>query len=525
MSRPKDMENPTTAIAVPTTRTGPPSKARLALIFGGVAVIMAGGVGYLLGVHQPRQRLRAAQHEIASWERTWEEARRCMLGAKPGSGTISEALAIREMSPDPWDRKTCTKLIGAILRPESDDTGIPEVEAAWLELDKAATALANAFVTHVDPDGETDRRAEDPLPAALDGFELARNALRVAAELPPQITDVVPPLPAATMIALTHDGKPVVSLEGDRITSGPGFIGFGSAASGPVQIQFVAGRAPVITAIEDTTLRAVPEPSWGARSVDGAIEIGAVDAGGEISNPVLIKVTGRSAVFAVVGSLEDGVVAYAADDGLAIARIKTGKVTAPRPVYAASPVVAANPSRGEVAIVWTDRELELVAVRLAPGNLDAVPARIGDSGVAQSACLDDQALWIQDPATLYRVRDGVLSEIQPRRSYQLAGCSGAGVVVTRPGTGGQPPLHQMCTDQCIDIVTDRGFAPVVLPGGEWAAFYARGNVLGVKRPSGTQFLATTDRFRPVVAMTDGKQIDVVGYTIQGVSVIRVPARP
>ncbi|MGE0551015.1 MAG: hypothetical protein AB7O24_19280 [Kofleriaceae bacterium] len=507
----------------PSATAGPPSKTKLAVIFGAVALTLAGGSGYLLGVHQPARRLRAAQAEITSWENRWDRARECMLGSKPASGTISEALAIREMSPDRWERTTCTKLIGAINRGDAEDTGLASVEAAWLDLDKAALALAKAFATHVDPDGELDRRAEDPLPGTLDALEAGRNALRSAAGLSPRTAATIPPLPAATMIAVMHDGKPVVSIEAPRVTSRDGMVVVGSAASGPVQLHLVAGRPPIVGAIEPATRRAVPDPSWGARSVHGAIEIGTVDAGGEVTTPKLIKVTGRSVVLAASGSLDDGAVVYLVEDGLAIARVTGGKVTTSKPVYAASHTVAVDPASGEIAIVWTDAALELVALRLAPGTLDEKPVRIGDTGVALAACLDRRSLWIQDPAVLYRFDDSGLRTIEPRRSYELAGCSSAGAVVTRPVRPGQPPLHQVCSDRCVDIVTDRGFAPVALPNDNWVAFDARGNVLAVKRPDGTQFVTTTEQFRPLYAMTDGSQIDVVGYTTRGIAVARVPA--
>src|SRR5512139_985450 len=101
---------------------------RVVLIFAAV-LLLAGGAGYyFFKVYTPAKELKAAQDEVAGWEARFTAARDCLLGKTPGSAKTSEALAIHEMAPDPWDRGRCTPLIGKLTRGEADDTGIPAVE-------------------------------------------------------------------------------------------------------------------------------------------------------------------------------------------------------------------------------------------------------------------------------------------------------------------------------------------------------------------------------------------------------------
>src|SRR5690606_25926710 len=110
-------------------------RVRVVLICVVIALIAGGGGFYFFAVYQPAQELKAAQEEIAAWEARYQEARTCLLGKTPRSSKISEALAIREMAPDPWDRGKCTPLISKLNRGLANDTGIVAVEGAWLELE------------------------------------------------------------------------------------------------------------------------------------------------------------------------------------------------------------------------------------------------------------------------------------------------------------------------------------------------------------------------------------------------------
>src|SRR4051812_6386920 len=145
---------------------------RVVLIFT-VVLLLAGGAGYwFFKIHTPAKELQAAQGEVTAWEARFQGARDCLLGKTPGSAKTSEALAIHEMAPDPWDRGKCTPLIGKPTRGEADDTGVPAIEKAWGELDKSAQKAAAAFATHV---SSSTTLLDDPLPAALDGLDDARS--------------------------------------------------------------------------------------------------------------------------------------------------------------------------------------------------------------------------------------------------------------------------------------------------------------------------------------------------------------
>src|SRR5437868_9364905 len=122
---------------------------RIALIFVGVAAIAGGAGYYFLKNYRPQQVLQDAQAQVTDWETRWTAARSCLLGAKPGSSRTSEAIAIRELTPDPWDRKSCTALIAKLTRGDMPGTGLDAVENAWVEVDRAATKAATAFATHI----------------------------------------------------------------------------------------------------------------------------------------------------------------------------------------------------------------------------------------------------------------------------------------------------------------------------------------------------------------------------------------
>ena len=135
-------------------------KGRVGLIFGAVAVVLGGGLFYFFKIYQPKQQQGAAQTEVVAWEKRWDDARGCLLGKAPRSSKASEALAVREMQPDPWERKTCTQLIGKLSRGVAEDTGLMKVEHAWMTIDRAAGKFANAFAMHADPFGDTTPRCD-----------------------------------------------------------------------------------------------------------------------------------------------------------------------------------------------------------------------------------------------------------------------------------------------------------------------------------------------------------------------------
>ena len=211
-----------------------------------VVLLLAGGAGfYFFKIYRPAKDLEAAQGEIAGWEKRWGMARDCLLGKAPGSAKTSEALAIHEMSPDPWDRGRCTPLIGKLTRGEADDSGIPAVETAWNDLDKAAQKAAMAFATHV---GSSTTVLADPLPAALDALDAARSNLRKSAKLP-QTTQAGSALATAAILPLVDGKDPLTWLEVDAIPSAHGLALFGRTDARNVQVTLTTGGAPKVERI------------------------------------------------------------------------------------------------------------------------------------------------------------------------------------------------------------------------------------------------------------------------------------
>src|SRR5262249_38982268 len=146
--------------------------------------------------------------QIAVWEKRWQAARDCLLGPSPGSSRTSEALGIRELTPDPWDRSKCTPLVAKLTRGGVPDTGIEEVEASWATLDHAAATAAKSSASHVSAGAPL---VDDPLPAALDALDTARDGVRAAAGLSAEHRGGSP-LSAAQVVELSDAGEAVLEL-------------------------------------------------------------------------------------------------------------------------------------------------------------------------------------------------------------------------------------------------------------------------------------------------------------------------
>ncbi|HLL25711.1 MAG TPA: hypothetical protein VK427_26420, partial [Kofleriaceae bacterium] len=82
---------------------GSNDRTKVILMFGAVAVAAVVGIYYYFGIYAPNQRLADARSEIIEWDARWSAARGCLLRTAPGSSKVSEALAMRELSSDPWE--------------------------------------------------------------------------------------------------------------------------------------------------------------------------------------------------------------------------------------------------------------------------------------------------------------------------------------------------------------------------------------------------------------------------------------
>lgn len=516
-------------------------RGRVALIFAVVGAAAAGGGYYFFKVYQPAQAKKAAQDEVTAWEARWQAARDCLMGPKPASNKTSEALAMREMLPDPWKGDTCTALISKLTRGSAPDTGYAAIEAAWVDLDKAAAKAASAFATHV----SAPVLDKDPLPTALDNLDAARAKLRAAADLPPA-PGSGSPLPAATVLALADGKDRVESLalemtserDATGVPSAHGYVLFGKTQTHPVQVDLVAGGAPQVASVTDASLRAIPDASWGARAGSGEIEVGAVDPAGTMPGPTKLPLPDAQGltVAAAGGTLADGVVVYGGTNLIAVAHAHSADVTGEPPERILAGIATAD-GDGRIAIAYTDTNREHHARIVKPAALAAVDAgsaagsgstgSAAGSGAASKAKASTAPAGPDEPDTnLTKLLPPPPKGVKPalgafamgptlaappclakdRAWLILSGGQVFGFGGTRPpaqmwppGTpigcamegfvfrvGAGTPKYAVCDDQCREaqVAGAPDLSSVAVVGGKLVAIGLHGGVLGVWREAG-----------------------------------------
>ncbi len=535
-------------------------RGRVVAIFGAVALVAGGAGFYFFKIYQPAQALKAAQEEIAGWEARYQEVRDCLLGDKPGSTKTSEALAIREMAPDPWDRNRCTPLVSKLSRGVSNDTGVELVEAAWTELDKAAQAAAIAYAKHV---ASITTKGEDPLPTALDELDAARSKLRTAAELS-ATTQVGTPLPPAQIIPIADGTEAVTELFMESIPSAHGLVTFGKTPSRQVQVVLTGGAAPKVLRVGTGAIRAVPDLAWGAmpgmltvqgkgkaQTSTGEVKIGAMDGEGAIATPQALPLTvpvpqqptgyafeealqpgdqfGSIMLAAATGSLDDGAIVYGATQTLSIARAKAGKLTADPPIKI-NVGTAAMDLDGRAAVVWTTPENVNRALLVRKGGEDAFELPASFAG---APCLTNERVWLlaNEPQVFAFGGGKPLERIDVSEFSGLQGCTADAAIVR------QRSRHrelEICTDRCRKVSIPRSapeYATVTAIGGKLRAIAAHAGVVGVwTEDKPPVFYALPAKAMPVyahddpaMALTDGKVIDVIAKSDGKHVLIRVPA--
>jgi hypothetical protein len=527
-------------------------RGRVFLIFAAVGLVAAGGGYYFFEVYQPSQARKAAQDEVTAWEARWKAARDCLMGPKPASSKTSEALAVREMLPDPWQRSTCTPLISKLTRGDAPDTGIAAIEAAWTDLDKAAAKAAGAFATHVSAP-VLDR---DPLPAALDNLDAARAKLRAAAHLPPA-TGGGSPLPAATILALADGKEPLVGLDLETTTQGTfgaipsahGFVMFGKTAKGAVQIDLIAGGAPHVDRVTQADLRSIPDSGWGATAGSDGVNVGAFDPTGAMPAPasLALPVEDNIAVAAVGGTMADGVVVFGGRSRVAVAHARQAAVTADAPVRILS-ALAGTDGDGRVALAWIDTSREQHARIVKPGGdepevnlaklLPDPPKGMLGPGLGQPCLSKDRAWMMMSGGPLFGFgggREVVKHDTATVPSLggfiTMLGCANEGVMF-RLGDGA--PSYLLCDDTCAtgQIPGAPDMSSVGVVGGKLVALAMHGGVLAVYHQAGgaPTFYGLPEAMRlvhvrewPMMALTDGKVLDVLARGAEGYFIVRVPA--
>jgi hypothetical protein len=514
-------------------------RSRVVLIFAAVAAVAAGGGFYFFKVYQPAQVKKDAQEEITRWETRFTAVRDCLLGAKPGSQKTSEALAIREMNPDPWNRGACTPLIGKLSRGDEPDTGIKDVEAAWVELDKAASKAAAAFATHI---VSSTTLKQDPLPGALDDLDAARTALRKAAGMP-VLEQAGKPLRAATIVPVDDGDATLKEIEVQTKPSAHGLIVFGkSRKDRDVEIALHTGAAPTVAAATGV-LRSVPEMTWGAVAAPDRVQVGAIDDKGVMQAPSDQKVA-NAQIDAIVGAGDNGVVVYNTDKQLVIGRVSKPATGSATTVVWEAPIVSTGMQTaidvdGRAAIVWRDDKQShgQIVSPLAPAAKGAAqppapePAvELGDNPTG-ATCLTNDRAWVSTGTGVLAFGGGKPVEMRANPFFVLMGCTNDAAVL-RSLDPHKPFL--ICTNDCRTVNVPAGapeLATATAVGGKLVAIASHGGVLGVwHEGGGVEFFGLPVVAEPVMAqewpamaMTDGKVIDVLARGAKGFVVIRIPA--
>jgi len=504
-------------------------KGRVGLIFGAVAVVLGGGLFYFFKIHQPKQQRAAAQTEIVAWEQRWDDARACLLGKQPVSSRAGESLAVREMQPDPWERKTCTKLIGKLSRGVADDTGLMSIEHAWMTIDRAAGKVANAFATHVDPFGEAavSRGKESPLPAALEELDAAHADLRKAAGMDPPAVAKLPPLPAAEVISLKDGAAPVKSIDSWVLPSAGGLFAHGSTKDGSVQIVHAPGQAPKVLKVPGGALRAVPDLAWGATGLYSEVAIAPIDDRGAFGAITSLPVPEGARVYGAVGSFAAGLVAYGAGVQLTIARATGGPFTVDKPIEMERSAVAIDPA-GRLLVAWNGLSKEddqTVSAQLrgfvSKGDVAPKIVEIG-TGYAGSACLTTTHGWVGDSTQAISFDDtAAVPHVLPQ--HELLGCTRDTALLHKLASS----HYVACKDTCriVDLTNLKSTHVATVAGDKVQAIRARGEVIGIWREAAAPvFYATDVEVTPMMATSDGKVIDILGTTTEGVVIVRVPVR-
>ncbi len=558
-------------VAPPSAQRG---KAAVLALVAVAAIALAGGAYYLLAIYLPAQKRGPARAELARWEERLAAARACLLGDAPGSPSTREALAIRELSPDPWTRSTCTQLIGQLARGETEDTGMPAVETAWRDLERAAGDVGNAFLAHVDPMGEPSRDSDpERLPKALDELDAAHAALRRAVDLPPLARPAAPPLPTAELIPLRHRDLPIEELTSWNLPTMGRVVAFGDSGGRGQQLTLGPGAPPEGKTVAGGSLHSVPGAPWGATArvvpvspevTVHLVQVGPLDDSGSL--PVLapdqdprkrkdvIALDGRASVYAAVGTADSGLVVAGSQEVDDAGRLQShailihaerGKLTADRPIAVEELAYAIDPA-GRVMVAY--REAGKAGEDGEPGEngepgegrlrgfvaRDGATAKVLDlgSGSPGLACLTAKRGWLARPdgsgdgapVLSFDVDTGEVTPHDLPR-HELLGCTADAALLRQRNTA----RFLVCAEQCREAALPdaRPSRMAALAGGEVVLVALRDRVLGVWREQGPPRFFSTQK-APVaelrLAIGDGKVIDVVAKSGGGMAIIRLPAR-
>ncbi len=508
-------------------------RSRTILILVAIAAI-AGGAGFwFFKIYSPSQTAKAAQTEVVAWETKWTAARTCLLGPSPASRKTSEALAIRELTPDPWDRAGCAALMAKLNRGEADDTGIDAVERAWATIDHAAIKAAGAFATHV----ASPIRANDPLPAALDELDAAHAALRAIVKLP-AVVQRGPTLAAATLVPISVGSTQFDELGERAIPSAHGFILTAVASRQNYQVSLRTGTTPVVTQ-SNGVVHGAPDSTWGADLDGNKVEIGALDHNGVMMGAAGL-VLDNPRIAAVIGTRAHGDVIVANAKQFVIAKVALQSADTPdqlvataEPPTSSTDLHVAVDVDGRAAVTWQDGKLAHGRIlKTMNGGVDEAKVELGM--MEGPACLTNDRAWFSI-GTAVVAFGGTKPVVQRTKlGYTLLGCTNDAALFR------SDRKLAICQDDCRDVALPAG-APerstVTTLGNKLIAITSHAGVVGVWREDAAPtFYALPELAEPLdlhdwpgmheaaMAASNGEVIDVLARTSKGFVVIRIPAK-
>ncbi len=521
-------------------------RGRILLICGAVVVLLGGGGFYFFKVYQPAETQRRAQAEIERWELRLAKARACLLGSTPGSSNVVEALAIRELSPDPWDRGTCTKLVSELSRGDAEDSGLLEVEEAWQQIDKAARHVALSFLTHVDPGGELEnnRGGADPLPGALEAMDKAHASLRSTAGMePPVLPGGTQPLRAVEVTTVLHGKQPLTGLDSHIPPSVGALVGFGRTQHERVQVTLAGGPASVAP-IANFTRRSVTDPTWGSRSPGcldcqaPTLEIGTIDASGTVQPTTTLTIKHRKPARAamdeegfdpedeqevrpevtfMLGDARSGVLVYSLDNELSIVRSVNGALTTEKPTAIEHLSSAIDPA-GRALVAWSTPASALSGMILSAGTPTTV-VPLGE-GRPMASCLTTTRGWIATEDDLVAF-DGKAVIRHPLPGHELVACNATAALFRSTRLDNR---YLICTAACRSVaVKSRPRAIPALVGEQVVALAIHGPVLAVWNEQDKPLYFSLPRpVIPHMAYGAANSLAIVGESDATVVVVRAP---
>ncbi|HEV7555939.1 MAG TPA: hypothetical protein VGO00_10810 [Kofleriaceae bacterium] len=475
-----------------------------------IGVLAVVGLLLLIFVYRPRQVNSAARDEIDAWDARWLAARSCLVGDKPEAASLGQAFAIRELQ-HAVDVKKCKPLM-KLWRNSNADSGLDDVEAAWKRMSVAVQKLNDQYAVH----NSNPARADLKLPVALDAVEGARGQLRTSAGMP-VAPSLGPALQTAEVVSLANGKDPVVSLE-PFVPSAHGGVAFGKTAAGSVEVVLTAGGAPLVATVVDGEVRSTADFGFGALAEMGRIRIGKFDAFGAFAGePQQIAMPGHVSVLVAAGTQAAGVVVYGID-AMVVARRTAGadSFVSAKPVELANIISTVDPVTNRAAIAWTDHAGKLSGQMVSAGD---VIVDLGSTGDPQQMCLTADRAYVMTTGALVPFAD-TAQPSQLVANSTLRGCSPNAAVIQ---TVGVRDAFSVCSDTCRmvklpDLPIDN--ATVVI-NRKLVAVAAHDGVIGLYREDRPPSFVAARVTGVVNAITDGKLIDVIAQTPEGLAIARI----